>query len=135
MITGAPRARPFFLLLVVCTFCTRKRYVCDVIIMAKPKTQRRNRHTTTRRGRRSNTVRYEAIQSRDKASSETGTTTQQPQEEEEEEENRREHRRRGKAEPQHMYHVPPRDERSHYLIDKEYLNGSKPTATQRYVQL
>ena len=39
--------------------------------------QRRNRHTTTRRGRRSNTVRYEAIQSRDKASSETGTTTQQ----------------------------------------------------------
>ena len=30
MITGAPRARPFFLLLVVCTFCTRKRYVSQI---------------------------------------------------------------------------------------------------------
>ena len=58
-------------------------------------------------------LRYKAIRSRDKASCETGTTTQQPQEEEEEEEdNRREHKRRGKAEPRHTYHVPPRDERT-----------------------
>ena len=37
MITGAPRARPFFDFFVVCTFCTRKRYV-RWLFMATTKT-------------------------------------------------------------------------------------------------
>ena len=62
------------------------------------------------------------MKSRDEASSETGTqhnTTQQPQEEVEVEDKRREHRRRGKAGPQHTYHL----ERSEYGITFDDTTG------------
>ena len=68
----APRARPFFVFFAVCTFCTRKRYVHDLLAKPKPTTQRteaeeaiqsnmkpwrrivedRNNNTTTVRGGR-----------------------------------------------------------------------------------
>ena len=60
MITGAPRARPFFLLLVVCTFCTRKRYVHDGYGEAETN-EHNGQDTTQREARRSKAKQYEAV--------------------------------------------------------------------------